>query len=166
MVSTHQPSDKSSSPFSNPLVTVPNAPITIGIIVTCMFHSFFNSLVRSRYLSFFSHSSVLFCGQQYYYYYYYFTPSEFFMPGNAGGLSQKFERQQVSSGPLDSSRYYSRFQQCCSMRSFDSPTDFQFFQSFLQIFWDRSERINYNWYYFDPHISQIFQFSVKIQVFV
>ena len=31
----------SSSPFSNPLVTVPNAPITIGIIVTSMFHSFF-----------------------------------------------------------------------------------------------------------------------------
>ena len=39
-----------------PLVTVPNAPITIGIIVTYMFHSFFNSLARSRYLSFFSHS--------------------------------------------------------------------------------------------------------------
>ena len=40
----------------NPLVTVPNALITIGIIVTCMFHSFFNSLARLRYLSFFSHS--------------------------------------------------------------------------------------------------------------
>ena len=56
MVSTHLPTSKSSSPFSNPLVTVPNAPITIGIIVTCMFHSFFNSLARSRYLFFFSHS--------------------------------------------------------------------------------------------------------------
>ena len=56
MVSTHPPTSKSSSPFSNPLVTVPNTPITIGIIVTCMFHSFFNSLARSRYLSFFSHS--------------------------------------------------------------------------------------------------------------
>ena len=56
MVSTRPPSSKSSSPFSNPLVTVPNAPITIGIIVTYMFHSFFNSLARSRYLSFFSHS--------------------------------------------------------------------------------------------------------------
>ena len=41
-------------PFNNPLVTVPNAPITIGTIVTFMFHSFFNSLARSRYLSFFS----------------------------------------------------------------------------------------------------------------
>ena len=56
MVSTRPPTSKSSSLFSNPLVTVPNAPITIGILVTCMFHSFFNSLARSRYLSFFSHS--------------------------------------------------------------------------------------------------------------
>ena len=30
---------KSSSPFTNPLVTVPRAPITIGITVTFMFHS-------------------------------------------------------------------------------------------------------------------------------
>ena len=56
MVSTRPPTSKSSSPLSNPLVTVPNAPITIGIIVTCMFHSFFNSQARSRYLSFFSES--------------------------------------------------------------------------------------------------------------
>ena len=63
MVFTRLPNSKSSSPFSNHLVAVPNAPITIGIIVTCMFHSFFNSLARSRYLSFFSHSFSLFCGQ-------------------------------------------------------------------------------------------------------
>ena len=56
MVSTRPPIFKSSSLFSNPLVTVQNAPITICIIVTSMFHSFFNSLARSRYLSFFSHS--------------------------------------------------------------------------------------------------------------
>ena len=56
MVSTPPLTSESSSHFSNPLVTVPNAPITIGIIVICMFHSFFNSLARSRYLSFFSHS--------------------------------------------------------------------------------------------------------------
>ena len=56
MVSTHPATSKSSSPFNNPLVSVPKAPITIGIIVTFMFHSFFNSLARSRYLSFFSHS--------------------------------------------------------------------------------------------------------------
>ena len=56
MVSTRPPTSKSSSPFSNHLVTVPSASITTGIIVTCMFHSFFNSLARSRYLSFFSHS--------------------------------------------------------------------------------------------------------------
>ena len=45
---------KSSSPFNNPSVTVPQAPITIGIILTFMSHSFFNSLTRSRYLAFFS----------------------------------------------------------------------------------------------------------------
>ena len=59
MVTTRPSTSKSSSLFSNPLVTVPNAPITIGIIVTCRFHSFFNSLARSRYLSFFSHSRTL-----------------------------------------------------------------------------------------------------------
>ena len=54
IVSTRSPTSKSSRPFNNPLVIVPKAPITIGTIVTFMFHSFFNSLARSRYLSFFS----------------------------------------------------------------------------------------------------------------
>ena len=56
MVSTRPPTSKSSRPFNNPLVTVPNAPITIGIIVTFMFHIFFNSIARSRYLSVLLHS--------------------------------------------------------------------------------------------------------------
>ena len=58
MVSTRPPNFKSPSSFNNPLVTIPKAPITIGIIVTSLFHScfFLNSLARSRYLSFFSHS--------------------------------------------------------------------------------------------------------------
>ena len=41
MVSTRPPTSKSPSPFNNPSVTVPKAPITIGIIVTFMFHIFF-----------------------------------------------------------------------------------------------------------------------------
>ena len=41
VVSIRPPNSKSCSPFSNPLITVQNAPITVGIIVTCMFHSFF-----------------------------------------------------------------------------------------------------------------------------
>ena len=56
IVSTHPPTSKSSRPFNNPLVIVPKAPITIGTIVTFMFHSFFNPLTRPRYLSYFSHS--------------------------------------------------------------------------------------------------------------
>ena len=55
-VSTRPPTSKSSKLFNNPLVTVPKALITIGIIVTFMFRSFFfNSLARSRILSLFSH---------------------------------------------------------------------------------------------------------------
>ena len=56
MVVTRSPTSKSFSPFSNPLVTVLNAPIIIGTIATLMFHSFFTCLARSRYLSFFSYS--------------------------------------------------------------------------------------------------------------
>ena len=44
MVSTRPPNFKSSSPFYNHLVTVPKAPITTVLIVTCMFHSVFNFL--------------------------------------------------------------------------------------------------------------------------
>ena len=54
MVSTRRLIFMSSTPSTNPLVTVPQAPITIGIIVTFMSNSFFNSLARFRYLSFFS----------------------------------------------------------------------------------------------------------------
>ena len=54
MVSTRPPSSKSFDPFKNPSATLPKAPITIGIIVTLMFYSFFNSLARSKYLPFFS----------------------------------------------------------------------------------------------------------------
>ena len=54
MISPRPLISKSSSPCINPLVTVPRALITLGIIVTFLFHSFVNSLARSRYLSFFS----------------------------------------------------------------------------------------------------------------
>ena len=56
IVSTLPPTSKSSRPFNNCLVTLPKTPITIGTIVTFMFHRFFNSRARSRYLSLFSHS--------------------------------------------------------------------------------------------------------------
>ena len=87
IVSTRPPISKSSRPFNNPLVIVPNTPITIGTIVQFMFHSFFNSLARWRYLSFFSLSFrfilwstgtakstiiiIIIIAYNYYYYYYY-----------------------------------------------------------------------------------------------
>ena len=51
MVSTRPLISKSSCSSTNPLVTVTRAPITIGITVTFMFHNFFNSWARFRYLS-------------------------------------------------------------------------------------------------------------------
>ena len=63
MVSTRPTTSKSSNPFSNPLVTAPNAPITISIIVTCMFHSFsIPKQGRGTYPSFHI-LSFLFCGR-------------------------------------------------------------------------------------------------------
>ena len=54
VVSTRPLISKFSSPFTNRLVTVPSAPITIGITVTFMFHNFFfDSLTRSWYSFFF-----------------------------------------------------------------------------------------------------------------
>ena len=55
MVSTRPPTSKPSSPFSNPLVTVPNALIIMGIIVTRMFHSFFNLLLLLLLFPFYFH---------------------------------------------------------------------------------------------------------------
>ena len=63
MVSTRPPTSWSSRPFNNPLVTVPKAPITIGIIVTFMFHSFFQFSSKVEVLISFHILSVLFCGQ-------------------------------------------------------------------------------------------------------
>ena len=41
MVFTRPPISMSSIPFNNPLVTVSKAPVTIGIIITLIFHNFF-----------------------------------------------------------------------------------------------------------------------------
>ena len=59
MVSTYPLISKFSSPFINPLGIV---PITIGITVTFMFHSFFSSLARSIYLSLFLLFLILLSG--------------------------------------------------------------------------------------------------------
>ena len=56
IISTHPVISKSFCPCTNTFVTVPRAHITICIIITFMFHSFFNSLARSKSLSLFSHS--------------------------------------------------------------------------------------------------------------
>ena len=50
MVSTGPLISKSSTPCTNPLMTVPSAPITIGITATVKFHSFFQFLSKVQVL--------------------------------------------------------------------------------------------------------------------
>ena len=107
IVSTCPPNSKSCRPFNNPLVIVPNAPITIGTIVTLMFHSFFNSLARVEVLILLL--SLL------------FTPLEFLL---------EFERQQVSSSLRDSSQDSGRSKQCCHLDSLYPSANFQVLQAF------------------------------------
>ena len=66
MISTHPLISKSSSPCTYPLVTVSRAPITIGITVTFMFHSFFLVLLQNLgiYLSFRFLSGLHFAQQE------------------------------------------------------------------------------------------------------
>ena len=44
---------KSLNPLTKPLEIIPSKSVTIGITVIFMFHSYFSSLTRSRYLSLF-----------------------------------------------------------------------------------------------------------------
>ena len=63
MVSTYPLIPKSSSPFINPLVTVPRAPIIISIIVTFMFHIFLIPKQGRGTYGPFHFLSILLCGQ-------------------------------------------------------------------------------------------------------
>ena len=119
IVSTHPPTSKSSRPFNNPLVIVPKAPITI---VTFMFHGFFNSLARSRYLSFFSLSfrfilwsagtakstilQILFFVD---YYDVWSSGRDFLKEARIYTFFLKYEWEQVSSGLQDLCQYAHQF---------------------------------------------------------
>ena len=158
MVSIRPPTSKSSSPFNNPLVTVPKVPITVGTIVNFMFHTFFTSIARSRYLSFFSHSfrfilwsagSAKLTILQVPFFFFLliiirsgrlaeirwsvllsFTPLQFFTSVLTDGFSLEFEWQQVSSSLQDLSLYSGRPQQCCRLDSPYPSANFQVLQAF------------------------------------
>ena len=74
MVSTCPVISMSSSSCTNPLQTAPRATITIGIIVTLMFHSFFKFSSKAEVLillfTFFQFYSLVSGDSNYYYYYY------------------------------------------------------------------------------------------------
>ena len=120
MVFTWPPTSKSSSPFNNPLVTVPKAPI---IIVTFMFHVFFQFpskvevlillftffqfyFVISRDSKVDNFENSLFCWLLLFF----FTTLDFLTSVLTDGFSLEFERQQVSPGFQNSSQYSDRSQ--------------------------------------------------------
>ena len=79
LVSPRPPTSKSYNPFNNPLVTVPKAPIMMGIIVTFLVHIFFDSLVRSRYLSFsLSFSFILWSARRIFFFFFFFFFVDFY----------------------------------------------------------------------------------------
>ena len=114
VVSTRHIICKFSSPFINPSVTVPVAPIIIGINVTFMFHSFFQfpSKVEVFILLFIFFQFYPLVGRNSKVHN--FASSllsfalfwEFYTP--ADGFSLEFEWQQVSSSLQDSSQYSGR----------------------------------------------------------
>ena len=58
MFLAYPPISNSSGPLAKPLGIVPSALITISATVTVMFHCFFSSLARSKYLSLFLFSFI------------------------------------------------------------------------------------------------------------
>ena len=100
------------------LITLPKVPITIGIRVSLMFYNFFNSLARSRYLSFFSlsfnctlwsaetaKSTILENFLFVYFFLIIWLILEFFTPALVDSFPLKSELQQVSCSLHDSSLY-------------------------------------------------------------
>ena len=167
IVSNPPPTSKSSRPFNNPLVIVPNAPITISTIVIFMFHSFFNSLARSRCLSFFSLSfrfilwfagtakstilQILFFFLFFFFFFFgwllwglVFWPGLLLLlliitPVLADGFPLESEWHQVSQS-LRSQQYY-------SLDGLLSSSYFQILQFLYQSFGDCTKSTNYNWYF-------------------
>ena len=154
IVSTRPPISKSSTPFNNPLVIVPNPPITFGTIVTFMFYCFFNSLARSRYLSFFSLSFrfILWSAGiakspilQIFFFLLLIIMRSGLLAGIkwsvciwlllllllllllaiADSFSLKSEWQKVSSSLQDSSKYSGSSQKCCSLDGLHSSANLQ-----------------------------------------
>ena len=140
MVSTRAFISNSSSPFANPLVTVPSAAITTSIAVTLMFPSFFNSLARSRYLYSFLLSNNLTLWSAW-------TAKSIIIIISLLLTSFSLKRQlevfcwrQVSSSLQDTSLYPGRSQPCCNLWGYDFTTHFQLSQIPFQTFDDRCKR--------------------------
>ena len=130
MFSTRPLTFKSSSPFNNPLVTVPKAPIIIGIIVIIMFHSFFSSLARSRYLI------LLF---PFFYLQVFHTSSVFFTEVRMTASPKSLQ---------DASKYPTWIYHCCNLAVFNFSLYIQSIKSLFQLLGDCFTCPSYYYYYY------------------
>ena len=126
-----------------------------------MFHHFFSSLARSKYLSNLSLSFIFTFFNFFFdfHYYYYCHPLGIIHHFELVFLLLKSKWEQISTGLLDSSKYSCWSQQCWSLDGFDSSSNLQLTQSLFQAFWNTK----CNWYHHPLHVPQPFQFSSKIQ---
>ena len=99
---------------------------------------------------------TLICFIDYYYDYYHTLCECFFMLALFGGISLKFEWQEVPLSPQDSFGYSNWSLQRCSLNSFDSSSNFQLFWSSFKFFGDRSKSANYNRYHRHSQYSIVF----------
>ena len=76
----------------------------------------------------------------------YSTSCEFFSPVLAGEFSQQSEWLQVSSSPLDSSKYSGQSQECCCLNGLDYSSNFHLFWSPFQSFEGHFMCTNYKLY--------------------
>ena len=131
MVSTRPPTSKSSLSFNNSLLTVPKASISIGIIVTCMFHIFFQFPKKVEVLillfTFFQFYSVIsrdskvdnFAISLSFFFFFFFVCTSSLRSGFSSGLK--------------SSLYSSWFSRFCYLNGLNSFFDIQFSHSLFLV---------------------------------
>ena len=104
--------------------------------------------------------------RKHYYYCYYFTPFRAFQISVSRWFLTGVWVTVVSSSVQDSSQYFGRSQQCCSLDDLHLSCYFQVLHSQYKSFCDCTKSSHDNKYHHHFHIPQFFQFSSKVVVLI